>query len=124
MDLRGWVVTSVDGMRLVGKQTGRSNPQAHDEVLSPAYELRVDVVALLAPVDIPGKGRAMMPMPQVVRQLIPVHATPSITSYPLPEDARLIDLTTLSKEDQRDYVRMIEQIRDGLRQAESGLVVG
>ena len=123
MDLRGWVVTCVDGMRLVGQTTEVPGVARLDRI-SPVYELRVDVVALLAPVDIPGKGRAMMPMPQVVRQLIPVHATPSITSYPLPEDARLIDLTTLSKEDQRDYVRMIEQIRDGLRQAESGLVVG
>ena len=123
MDLRGWIVTSVDGMRLVGQTTEVPGVARLDRI-SPVYELRVDVVALLAPVDIPGKGRAMMPMPQVVRQLIPVHATPSITSYPLPEDARLIDLTTLSKEDQRDYVRMIEQIRDGLRQAESGLVVG
>jgi len=123
MDLRGWVVTSVDGMRLVGEHHVTEGGLER-EWLSPVYEMRVDCVALPTPVDIPGKGRALMPVPQIVRQLMPVHATPSITRYALPSDARMIDLSTLTRDDQREYVKMIEQIRDGLRQAESGLVVG
>lgn len=132
MDLAGWVVTCVDGLRLVGveaKTTEAMGPSGGFEhtyrtrhVLSPVYELRVDVVALPAQVNTP-KGPALFPVPQMVRQLIPVHGTPSITSYPLPEDARLIDLTTLSADDQRDYAKMIEEVRSALRREESGLVV-
>lgn len=120
MDLKGWVITTVDGMRLVGVE-------AEAEALSPVYEMRIDVVPVPRPVEIePGK-RALIPMPTMLRQLMPVHGCPSITSYPIPGDARLIDLATLSVDDQKEIAKLIEDAREGIKQREmqqrSGLVV-
>jgi len=116
MDLKGWVVVAVDGLRLVGS-LGR-------DVLGPVYELRVDTV--LVPMQ--GPDGKLMSVPQIIRQLVPVHVAPSITSYPLPADARCIALDGLAEEDQREWAEMIRRVQESIKAVEahqrSGLIVG